>query len=181
MLDGQLISFLGAEILTAVAASDFGPIEVVQKGQPTQEGVPDGPTVFFEKLFHTDVGWPMVSWVKDPLSDQYIEEVTQRIETTFQITALWWQDPLATKVVTASDLVNQVNLYFKLPSTIGRFLLNKISLLRVREVRNPYFENDRHQFEAHPSFDLVLTHNTSINTKVGAITTVNSDIQQATP
>lgn len=174
MLDSQLIIILGGEIRSALNTGQYGQVSIVQKGQPTQEGVPTEPTIFFEKLFDLNIGWPMAGWLKD--GNEYTETVEQLKETQMQISALRWQDPSAVDVVTASDMVDQVNLFFTLPSTISRLRSLGVSILRVKDVRNPYMENDKHQFEAHPSFDLIFTHSKTIEVKIGAITSAIPDI-----
>lgn len=176
MLDSQLVTILGGEIERALVMGlpNLGPCEVIQKGQPTQEGTPTMQTVFFEKLFDRPRGWPMASFEKSDAG--YTESVQQLYETNFQISSLAWQDPLADKVVTASDLVNQVHMFFMLPSEILHLNVLGVSILRVSDIRNPYFENDRHQFEAHPSFDIVVTHNRTIAVDIPAITSAKGEL-----
>jgi len=176
MLDSELIIIMGDTIKSAIDSSGFGSVNLVQKAQPTQEGVPTGPTVFFEKLFHLGYGWPMTKYVQDPATLSFTEVVTQLTETTIQISSLSRQDPTSSSVITASDLVNHINLFFAMPSQIAKLLSQGISILKVKEVRNPYFENDSHIFEAHPSFDLVFTHNATISVGIPGIINAIPDI-----
>lgn len=158
MKDSELVVLIGNHMLSALAATGSADIPVSQKDSPTQQGIPDGPCAYFEKLFDIPRGWPVNLNFDSP--EGYIERTTQMVETSFQISAFVWQNPAKplADVKTASDIVNDILMFFVARSQ-RRVLKNSgVQILRVTEVRNPYFENDRSQFEAAPSFDIVLVH-----------------------
>ena len=131
---------------------------VVAKQQPSPQGVPSGPTIFFEKLFDHRYGWPKMDYVSLNGLPPYAEQVTQKYEMTLQISALSVQDPKTPTQMTASDLVSKVAMIFTSRTMIGQLLAQGLSVLRSTEVRNIYFTDDRDRQEAHPSFDLVITY-----------------------
>src|ERR1700676_1394800 len=92
MLDNDLINLVATQLEAASAAAGWNYI-VLQKDQPTQQGIPTAPTVFFEKLFDNNHGWPMDSNVYQPVPNNFLETETQMVNTTFQISALVIQDP----------------------------------------------------------------------------------------
>ena len=162
MKDSELIP-LFASVLDRCAAEmaiELGVPEilVVQKDQPTQQGTATGPTIYFQKLFDQPRGQPRLNYyLTDPKNMR--EEGTQLYETTFQISALYWQNPLQEQNInTASDLVNGVQQMLQLPSIRQPMLDRNVRTLRIDVVRNPPFENDDHRFEYIPNFDIVLTH-----------------------
>lgn len=162
MKDSELIP-LFASVLDRCAAEmaiELGVpmIAVVQKDQPTQQGTASGPTIYFQKLFDVPRGQPKIEY--DLTSQSNMREVgTQLYETHFQISALYWQNPMKQENInTASDLINGIQQLLQLPVIRKPLLDMKVRTLRVDQVRNPPFENDDHQFEYIPNFDIVLTH-----------------------
>lgn len=172
MFDGELIAKLVVELNVAMTSAQealkFPDFEVVQKAQPTQQGTSTRPTIFFQKLFDIPRGWPATDWYLDNATREYVEITRQHIETTFQISSLHWQNPEMTHVVTASDIVNYVRAYFQARSTIERAKELDFLILRVSQISNEAFENDNHQFEFHPSFDMVVTYNQYIRLQENA-------------
>jgi hypothetical protein len=157
MTDNELISLLAGQMDAAVAAGGW-PYLTIQKYQPTQQGLPSQPAVFFEKLFDHPYGSPgnHLSLNVDNLG--FSETSTQVYESLFQISTLVIQDPGNLTIPTASDVANYIKMYLAAPSVRAIFMAQNVGVLRVTHVRNPYFEDDRHRFEAHPSFDINLTY-----------------------
>lgn len=176
MLDSELIVILGAEIIAGAVASfpSLVGIPLIQKAQPTQQGTATGPSIYFENIDDSPRHWPST---QTALVDGVFKEITtQQIESVYQISSLLWQDPAATIIITAKDLASQIMMWFNSPATIQRLRRNNIGLLRVTKVRNEKFENESHQFEAHPSFDITITVNRTLSVEIPKITYVDGDI-----
>lgn len=180
MLDSELMPFIGQEIERAVSANfpDLGSHEVIQGAQPTQEGTPTVPTIIFIKLPDRTRGWPRTEY---KLVDGKSKELMQQLyETTVQVSTLKWQDPneLNERVVTASDLLNAIMLSFTMQSSIFRFKASDLNILRVEEITNEPFENDQHQFEFHPTFQITFTHHRDIYADADATVKVSVEIHE---
>lgn len=175
MTDSELLSFVGQMITTALlnGVSVLGAVDVVQKDSPTQQGTNSAPTAYFERVFDIGRGMPIVKNEYSPDTGLMTETTVRLTETTIQISALSWQDPTNPVVVTAADIVQYINTYFQAPSVRAVFLKNGLNMLKVTDVRNPWFENDRNQFEAMPNFDFVLTHQRSISLVIDSIKSAN--------
>lgn len=163
MKDSRVIELLAATLdkCAAIMATEIGvaSIPVVQKDQPTQQGTNTEATLYFQKLFDVPRGFPKLTFGKDDETGVWMDGIQQVYESHFQISALDWQDPTLTNVNTASDLINGVFQLLMIESMRSTMKAENLMVLRVEQVRNPSFENDRGQFEYHPNFDLVLTHN----------------------
>lgn len=177
MLDSQLIALLNQRMQSAVLAIGFGPMPVIQKDQPTQQGTASGPAAYFQKLFDIPRGWASTSHYTNGVTGDYVERTTQMYETTFQISAFYWQDPEKPddQIVTASDIANQLLMWFVSRSQRRTLKALGLMILRVNEVRNPAFENDDHRFEYAPSFDIVFVHLRTIDVVVPLISAVEGD------
>ncbi len=137
---------------------EFGVPVVQQKQQPTQQGVPSTPVIFIEKLFSNRYGYPQSFYIPDGIDDLKAVEY-QLVDSTFQFAAMVAQNPKDSNMPTANDLLQIVCQILQSRVTIGQLAVGKIGLLRVTDVRNPYFTNDRDRQEAHPTFDMVVNHN----------------------
>jgi hypothetical protein len=167
MTDNQLIQFMATQLDAASAAAGWN-YPVLQKDNPTLEGIPAAPAIFFEKLFDRAYGFPIDSLVYNSTPDNYSDNEMQLYETTFQISALVIQNPADLTLPTASDVANYVKRWLTHPVTLQNFRSQNVGLLRITHIRNPWFEDDRHRFEAHPNFDLVLTHDNTLTITVPA-------------
>lgn len=159
MLDNQLIQVFYPIITVGLTNAGYSGVTLKQANQPTQQGINlTSPAVYFYKIGDRRYGHVYRNDKWDPVSSTMIHTETQQYETTFQISSLVLQDPTNTSAYTASDLVNSVAQIMQSSNTIQTLWDNNIGILRITDIRNPYFVDDRDQFEASPSFDFVLTH-----------------------
>lgn len=170
MTDNQLLSLLRAQMIQALATKSWSFMEVLNKDQPTQQGLEWGPGVYLEKLFDNKYGWPSSSLQFNATDLTYDDDSNQVMETTYQVSSLAIQDPTRIDLPTAADIVNHLSGWLSHPSIIQAFKQRDVGLLRVSKVQNVPFEDDRGRFEYHPSFDVVLRHNQSLTIVVPSAT-----------
>lgn len=175
MLDLALIDLLATRLEAASAAGGWldstgSPYGVSQKMQPTQQGITTDPQVYFQKLFDIPFGYAEVTHSPDPSGEyQMIEREEQAMQTTFQISAMVIQNPADLTIPTASDVVLFVRSFLMARETVRLFIKSGANVLRVGDVQNPYFQDDRSLNEASPSFDIVITHSRVIENRIGSI------------
>lgn len=158
MLDNELIILL-IEIITAgLATYDLEDVVVKQSNQPTQQGANTGRTVYLSKLNDKRYGFLKREDVWNDLTESFDHTETQVYESVFQINAFAFQNPADTASLTASDLCNIVAAILQSDATLKTFFENDVGILRITDVRNPYFHNDADNFQASPSFDFTLTY-----------------------
>lgn len=157
MTDNELIRAFWPILKDGLIAAGYTDVVSKQANQPTQQGTNTPPTVYFYKVgdkrygfLRRDNVWNTVDGIMEHIEEQWYE-------TTFQMSALVIQNP-SNPEYTASDLVNETAAIMQSDKTREQLLIKGIGILRVTEVRNPYFTDDRDRFEASPSFDFVLTH-----------------------
>lgn len=172
--DNALIDLLATQLEAAVLHGGWSFI-VEQKDQPTQQGVPSEGAVFFQKIQDRPYGSPMIRKVSNFPTMTFTEHNDQWYETTFQISALVTQNPENLTLPTASDVANYVKMY--LASRASRMVLmqQNVGILRVTQVRDPAFQNDRERFEYHPNFDLTLTYQRTIDIVIPGTNDVRQD------
>jgi hypothetical protein len=161
MLDNELYKEVRTTILMALADAGLSGTEVRQSFQPTQQGVPNGPMVFLDKI-PGDKRYGFLGrkneYVPGDPDHRMTHTERQQYESTFQIGAISQRNPANLAQLTASDICNIVCGRIQ-GDKCREYLQSKgIGMLRVTQVRNPSFLNDKDQFEAAPSFDITLTH-----------------------
>lgn len=171
MKDNQLIDVLATKIEAAVAAAGWA-FTVLQKNQPTQEGIPEAGSVWFEKISDYKYGSMKKSCVYRSQTNDFLETNTQVMETTFQISAFVIQDVSNLNLPTASDALNHVCLYLQSFQTIEALKQLGVSTMRVTDLRNPFFIDDNERFEGNPTFDIVLQHERTVEFITPAVSKV---------
>ena len=176
MLDNALITLI-IQVLTAgeVAAGISG-TPIAQAFQPTQQGVNSEPTAYIHKLFDHRYGF--LQRTDEWTDDEMVHTENQKYETTFQLSALATQNPATPAQYTASDICNFCAAILQSDQARTTFQTQGVGIERVTDVRNPYFEDDREQFEASPSFDFVMTHNQIITTIIPILQPTVVDIYE---
>jgi hypothetical protein len=178
MTDAELINVFRPIIINGLTQSGIMGVVVQQAYQPIQIGVPTGPTVAFFKVGDHAFGSARNNSKWKLLTNEMIRTVEQMYETTFQIEALVPQSPTPEDEMTASDLINTVRAILQDEDAVQTMVSNGIGILRVTEIRNPYFLDDRDQNEASSSFDFILTHTQTITKVVPIIQFTEFDIKR---
>jgi hypothetical protein len=169
LTDNQLIRIVASALDAAVVAGGFNnegdPLPVIQLDQPTQQGTPTAAAIFFQNISDNHYGWPSTTKVLDNSTPpNFIYAETQLCESTFQISGLVKQDPSDIDRPTAKDVVTYMKMYIGSSYMAQQFqAVNGIGILRVTDVRNPSFEDDSHQYEYRPSFDITFCYRKIIN------------------
>lgn len=178
MTDNELIKTVRA-LLKGYLDSAFGVgrVEVVQKQNPTQQGVRTEPTVYLEKLFDRRVGFAKLKETFNKDKKVFDEEEEQWYETSIQISTLVLQKPDDLTIPTASDLLNQCAGYLQ-SRNFSRTMekRHKANVLRSSDLGNAYFTDDRDRQEAHPVFTLVVTHKRKYSNEQPAIEATDVEI-----
>lgn len=168
MTDNELIVLFKSVIETGLTDRGYTGVTVIAAAQPTQQGIPTGPTVYFTKLYDKVYGSIARSTQNDIDPSYLIRIESQQYETAFQINTLVIQNP-ASLSYTASDLANEIALILMSEDAINTFIENGVGILRVTDVRAPVFRDDRDRYEYSPSFDFTLTHKRTRTSRIQVI------------
>lgn len=178
MQDNDLIRLFLPIIQNGLIAAGFTGVTTKQANQPTQQGINTNPTVYFFKVGDHRYGFLRRDDQWDSLTSTMVHTEIQQYETTFQVSTLVLQKPSNPYLYTASDLANEVAAIMQSDNTRAVLLAAGVGILRVTDVINPYFVDDRDQFEASPSFDFTLTHKQTRVTTQPVINLVEFDINR---
>lgn len=167
--------FMGQLLPRMQAQAGLSVVSLARNFQQTQQGAASGPYVYFVKIGDRRHGSPGRKDTLNILADNFTHEETQVYETTYQLSAWIPQTPANVTSLTESDILNIVSCIIQSDDLLAAFRAAGVGILRVTDVRNPYIEDDRDQFEAVPSFDVVLTHTRKIAATIPAVVTYESN------
>lgn len=151
---------------------------LVQMNQRRQQGAPSTPTVFFVKITERNWGSPKRGQTWDDGQGKFVTTLLQACAATYQFMALVPQDPSDEQQPTESDVLQQFRAIMQSDEVLGAFRAEGISIERIADVRNPFFTDDRDQFEASPSFDVALTYSRDYAGTIPAVSTFEADIRR---
>lgn len=158
MLVNQIVQFFRPVIEQGLITRGVTNVEVCARPQVIQQGVNSGPVVYFSHLFDEPYGFLKRSSRYDSDTSIEVHIELQIYLSTFQINALAPTDPTNLSAITTADLVRIVKSILESDSARVALAVNGLGIFRINTIQNPYFQNDRDEFEAAPSFDFVLSH-----------------------
>lgn len=185
MTDAQLQALIVAQ-LTLRMPQDTGlatlaGLTVAQAFQPEQAGRQSPPTVYFFKVGHRRYGFTGSKVTAlDPVPPAPVgtmrQDDVQVYEQRYQFMALVPQSPEAPQRLTASDVVDTVAGIMGSEACRAALQAQGVGILRITDVRNPFFTNDKGRFEADPSFDVVFTHTRTRSTIVPQVSAYDVEL-----
>jgi hypothetical protein len=131
-----------------------------QSYQPTEQGAERDNALYFFKLDDKRIGHPQRKSEWDALSGKEIDTDTQLHEATWQISA--WVRQTPTSDLTASDVLATTAMIMQGSQFIEALKAQGFGIMRITDLRNPYFKDERDQFQASPSFDFTLSYNRTL-------------------
>lgn len=177
MGDNELFALIIEIIDAQKSVINLPDLEVLQNYQPLQQGALSGPAAYLAKLpGDRRYGSPYRNDTWNADDEIMVHTETQQYESTFQLEALVTQNPETPELPTASDVANRLAYALQSDYAIDTFNAANVGLLRVTDIRNLPFKNDRDQFQFAPSFDFVLTHKQTFVTESPVVTIYDADV-----
>ena len=168
MTENDLYALVLATIDTGLKSFGLGlSVAVRQSQQPRVQGTPSGAAVLLSNVSSRRYGFLRREdqWFPDADPPVMVHTETQAMQVKLQCNALSpIPSPPALKPrYTAGDLVAYAAAV--LQSDAGREQLQAggVGIERITDIRQPYFKDERDQFEASPSFDFTLDFNWSLS------------------
>jgi len=162
MKDYQLFQLIKPVIDAGLAAGGVvvgaNPVVLSQSYQPTLQGAELITQVFMQKLGSKRFGWPRKYDVWNVGTGQFDHYEEQIVESTFQVGALTVMTPSNLTQLSANDILDIIAATMQSDATIVTLNASSIGILRVTDIQNPFFKNERDQYQSSPSFDMTLTH-----------------------
>lgn len=179
MTDNEMIKLIRGHIMQYVASTGRT-TPVMQKHMADQQGMETvdtgGDGIYLQKIADYYWGWPGTETVYDQVNDVMTEITTQNVETTFDISALSIQDPNDTSKPTASDVVNGLAMWMQKRETLRLINEQGVNIKPLKNISNPYFEDDRHRNEASPTFRITITHQLKTSNTVECTNVVEESV-----
>jgi hypothetical protein len=157
MNENVLAAELRTTLLDGLTRLGIDNVQVKQSYQPTAQGLSQ-PCIFIHKISQKPRG-------HNARNDKFNEDESimvhtdkQVFETVYQVSAAVDRDVTDAFQLTASDLVRASSRILASEQARAYLLQKKIGIIRVADIINPFFIDDRERNESSPSFDVTLTH-----------------------
>lgn len=176
MNDKALFTLLRSLLLAEFAEQDVPlPGGVLRANQVERQGTQTAACLYFYKINATRYGFPEVRDVYDAEVGDVVETATQNYRTTLQFEAWVPQANEATER-TPADYVELAADLLSLPASIETLQAAGVGLEKIADIRNPYFQDDRNQNSASPSFDVTFTHKRVVVKRRPAVQTIEPGV-----
>ena len=148
-------------------------LTIQQAYQPREQGAPEGAAILLQNIKTRRYGflYRKDEWDLAAKVERHTE--TQQMQVTLQCNALSPPvnpAPAPLPAYTAGDLVNYAAAILQSDAGCQQLRAGGVGIERVTDIRQPYFTDDRQQFEASPSFDFTLDFEWSMVTETPIIT-----------
>lgn len=166
MQDNQLWALLISVINTGLTARGIT-ATVQQSYQPTQQGVQTGPSVILSNVTAKRYGSPNNKSVP-ATGDTATQTESYIVERTIQVGALSIQNPKKPGR-TAFDIVDAVSAIMQSEATRNTLRAAGVGIIRIQDIRTPYFLDDKNLHESDPSFDFTVNYTQSNSATVPTV------------
>ena len=173
MNDKQLRALIVTQLTAGLVRAGIT-LPVIAGNQPTTQGREDEGIYFFQ-IADAASGWQSRTYSPNSLPTMPMQD-TQRVETAFQVEALVMDDPASTTSLTALDVLHVARMVIGSLPFVQAMQSSGVGVQNPSNVRAPYFQNDRDQFEMSPSFDFTVSHKRAIIQSVNSIGSGEFDI-----
>lgn len=176
MTDSELIQLFADELEYIISTQNYN-LPVIQLNQPHQQALTSEGAVYFSFLFDHKHGWQQNKTEYVAARGDFTETSTQHVESRVQISVLQEEEPGVIKR-TAKDIAHELSMRMAAPGSLKRFRQKNVGILRVLDVQNPAFVDDKERYERFPSFDVVFTHNRTVTDIIPKIVDITGDIKR---
>ena len=149
---------------------------VKQDYQPTGQGLPSTPTIYFHLGDSSRIGWP--SYRNTFNGNQMIRTKTELMTRTLQIsaTAIVVPDADNSQTLTANDLIDYAVSILNDASTLAFFAASQVQVDRIKGTRQTYFKDDKGRDEASPTFECTVIYPKVTTSVIGSTKVIKSGV-----
>ena len=181
MNDTQLISIICIALEAGLISQGYVEPIVTQGFQPQQQGSPSGENWYIHKVgpIHK-YGHPQKSNVLNQTTRVIDLVETRVLERRYQITAFKKQTPEEMTLTerTADDMAEEAAAIMQGQVFVNALRLQGLRMLRITDVRTPYFTDQHDQNDISPNFDFTVTYSKQLASIVQPVVDYTVNIQR---
>ncbi len=166
MNDNQIIALIITVLRAGLTSIGITNVLIKQQFQPRQSAIETSPTLYLSKITAPRYGYPSRKDVYNSTTRQFDHSETVWRTPTWQVSGYALQDPTNIDSLTASDMTERAADVMQTSATRLLLLAQGVGIIRITDVRENYFLDERQRYEQNPSFDFVLSYQVTTNTTV---------------
>lgn len=171
MNDNQIIALIISVMRTGIDQLGLNSVLIKQQYQPRQGGIETQDTLYLTKIMAPRYGFPSRKDAYNQDTDNFTHTETIWRTPTYQVNGYALQNPKTINQLTASDITEMAADVMQTSATRLSLLEQGVGIIRITDVRENYFVNERNRYQQSPSFDFVLSYQKTITTTVDPVTT----------
>jgi len=175
MTENDIWAILKTTFEEALTAAGLTDVKYKRAYQPRQQGAIVGPALYCFKLTNHRYGWQSRKDEYNEADDDFDTSESRVIETTFQVSSEADEDPADTSLPTAFDIVEEVSSYLNTKSVRLQLKEQGLNIIRILDIRQPFFKNESDRFEQEPSFDFTISYQKATISKTPKVTEFESN------
>lgn len=165
MIDGDVQKAIKS-ILDAGFIAQGLTVTVAQTYNPTTQGVPLVPVVFFTKILAVRFGAQGQKYEYNGGNDSFDKTESYYLKATYQINAVISQNISDPDSLNAYDVVDLAAAILQTAETRDTLRAAGIGIERITDIRTPNYLDDSDLYKIDPSFDFVLSYQNTIASTV---------------
>lgn len=169
MNDNQIIALIISIMRSGLDSIGLNDVLIKQQWQPRQSGIETQDTLYLSKILATRYGFPSRKDVYDESTGQFTHTETIWRTPTFQFSGYALQNPDNVNETTASDITEMAADVMQTSATRLLLLDQNVGIIRITDVRENYFVNERGRYQQNPSFDFVLSYRFTLTNMVSPV------------
>lgn len=136
-------------------------------------------TILISRVYSRRLGLQGNSDEWDVANNQMVHTEKYRQETMYQFSFFNQRGAEQTvNDLTSSDIGNKLLSFFQSTTGIKAFSMLSYSILKIRDLREPFFKDDSQIYERMPNFDLTIWINQEETSIINTIDKINSTIKE---
>lgn len=175
MNDSQAIAKLIAVIesgltllnVTAIVQADY---------QVTQQGTPTASFISLHNIANRRYGHPKNKTVYNEIDNKLEQTEGVIVERTYQVSAYTLEEPDDMDTPNAYDLCATTAQILQLERTQRLLKNDGISILRIADIREGYFTDDKDRNEKNPTFDFIICYDDMVTTEADALQSIEQNV-----
>lgn len=178
MTDNEVWGILTSTFDQALIDSGLDQVNFMRAFQPRQEGAFTSDALYCHRISSKRFGWQARSDKYDDANDEFDHNEMITTESVYQVSSEVSENPEDENQITAFDVVSRVAIELNSYKVRKALIAQGIGIIRIIDVRTPFFKNESDRFEAEPSFDFTISYKQNNMSKVPAVTNYEGNISR---
>lgn len=178
MTDNEVWSILTTTLNEALISAGFSNVEFSRSYQPRQQGAISNDALYATRISSLRYGWQGRKNIFNENNNNFDHIEKWIIESTYQVSSEVEENPSEINPITSFDIISGVSAQLNSLAVIKNLKSQNINILRITDIRTPFFKNENDRYESEPSFDFTISYEQSNMIVIPAVNNIEETINR---